>query len=277
MGLTLSHNDLTRYSRQIILPHVGLAGQQQLARARVLVVGAGGLGSAVLAYLAAAGVASQSPGLLGIAEGDDVDLSNLQRQVLYTTADIGKSKAGMAAEALQALNPELRVRLEPHLTADNAVATLQAYDLVIDGSDTWTSRNIVNQASVLTSTPLVYGAAEQWSGQVSIFNLTPESACFRCAFPDAPTESTSCAEVGVLGAVTGVIGSVMASEAVKLILNRQSRRQQTMNKQAPEDNALSLLDSTLWHWDGLNQDTIKIKLAKRADCEVCGQHQLHSV
>jgi molybdopterin/thiamine biosynthesis adenylyltransferase len=227
----------------------------------VLVVGAGGLGSAVLYYLVAAGLASHTPGLLGIAENDTVDVSNLQRQILFTSADVDKSKATTAASRLQALNPELCVKLEPRLTADNAATILQPYDLVVDGSDTWASRNVVNRAAVDTGKPLVYGAAEQWSGQVSVFNLTPSSACFCCAFPDAPEHAPSCAEVGVLGAVTGVIGSVMASEAVKLILG----------KQTVVDGTPPILDSTLWHWDGLSQDTIKINLAKRANCPVCGE------
>lgn len=252
----LDKHQLDRYARHIILPEVGLDGQMRWQRARVLVVGAGGLGSPVLSYLAAAGVGSE--GRLGVSEADRVDLSNLQRQLLYGSDDVGKAKQDVLHDRLQAINPDVRVTAEDKLSPDNAVDMVRGYDLVIDGSDNWRTRETVNQACATLRVPLVYGAAEQWSGQVSVFNLSDASPCLQCVFGE-PQETRACAEVGVLGSLTGVIGSVMASEALKVILGKAS------------------LEGVLWHFDARDMDVTRINLTKRADCSVCAQkHPAHT-
>ncbi|MCU0449544.1 MAG: HesA/MoeB/ThiF family protein [Bernardetiaceae bacterium] len=206
---------MSRYQRQLVLPQFGPAGQARLLAAKVLVVGAGGLGCPVLTYLAAAGV-----GTLGLVDGDRVAASNLHRQVLYTDADVGQPKARVAAQRLQALNPDVAVHPHPEfLTAQNALALLAPYDLVVDCSDNFATRYLVNDAAVLLGKPFVFGAIHQFEGQVAGFNLGPLSPTYRCLFPQppAPHQVPNCAEAGVLGVVAGLVGLYQANEALKIL------------------------------------------------------------
>ncbi len=212
-----SRDDLRRYSRHLLLPEVGVAGQKKLRRAKVLLVGAGGLGAPTALYLAAAGV-----GEIGLVDFDRVDLSNLQRQVLYTTRDVGRPKLEAAKERLEALNPGVRVI--PHgerLTADNALGVLAPYDIIVDGTDNFPTRYLVNDASVLLGKPNVYGSIYRFEGQVSVFDAQ-RGPCYRCLYPEPPPPDLvpSCAEAGVLGVLPGLIGTLQATETVKLLLGQ---------------------------------------------------------
>jgi len=210
----LGLEELRRYSRHLLLPEVGVAGQKRLRDAKVLLVGAGGLGAPTSLYLAAAGV-----GEIGLVEFDQVELSNLQRQVLYTTHDVGRPKIEAAAARLTALNPDVRVTPHPgRLTAANALDVLRGYDLVIDGTDNFPTRYLVNDAAVLLGIPNVYGSIYRFEGQVSVFDAT-RGPCYRCLYaePPPPDQVPSCAEGGVLGVLPGLIGVLQATEAVKLI------------------------------------------------------------
>lgn len=205
---------LRRYSRHLLIPEIGLAGQQKLARARVLVVGAGGLGSPVLQYLAAAGI-----GRLGIVDDDTVDLSNLQRQVIYAQADVGRAKATAAAERVAALNPQVGIdpfplRFEP----SNARELVRLYDIVVDATDTFGARYLINDACRLEGKPDVYGSIFRFDGQVSLF--APQGPCYRCLFPEPPPSGSvpSCAEGGVLGVLASLVGTWQANEALKFVL-----------------------------------------------------------
>ncbi len=211
----LSAAETNRYSRHLLLPEIGPAGQQKLRAARVLVVGCGGLGCPVLQYLAAAGV-----GTLGLLDFDTVDDSNLQRQVLYATADVGQPKAVVAAAKLRAQNPFIELR--PHqalLSAANALALFAEYDLVVDCSDNFATRYLVNDACVVLGKPLVFGAIFKFEGQVTVFNYQ-DGPTYRCLHPvpPAPGDAPNCAEIGVLGVLPGLIGTMQASEALKIIL-----------------------------------------------------------
>jgi adenylyltransferase/sulfurtransferase len=212
--------ELDRYHRQMILPGVGPEGQERLKRASVVVVGAGGLGVPVLQYLVAAGV-----GRVGIVEMDRVELSNLHRQVLYTTQDVGQPKALVAKERLSALNPLVEIEAYPvRLTSENALEILKGYDLVVDASDNFPTRYLVNDACVLLNKPLVFGAIYQFDGQVAVFHHpTAEGEmgpCYRCLFPKPPAPGSvpSCAEAGVFGVLPGTVGALMAAEALKVLL-----------------------------------------------------------
>lgn len=217
----LTDAEVQRYARHLTLPVVGNEGQRRLKNARVLVVGVGGLGSPVLLYLAAAGV-----GTIGVVDSDVVDESNLQRQVLHGTPDVGRGKTASARDAVERLNPLIHVELHDlRLDASNALETLRGYDLVVDGTDNFATRYLVNDACVLLGLPLVWGAIYRFDGQTSVFWAAPPAGCeyegvhYRDVFPHPPTPGTvpSCAEGGVLGVLCGAIGSVMANEAVKLI------------------------------------------------------------
>lgn len=213
--MTLSPAELVRYARHLTLTEVGVSGQDRLARARVLLVGAGGLGSPAALYLAAAGV-----GTLGVVDGDAVELSNLQRQVLHGTAAVGRAKTESARERLADLNPHVRVETHPvRLTSENALDILGRYDFALDGSDNFPTRYLVNDASVLLRKPYVYGSIFRFDGQVSVF-AAPGGPCYRCLFaePPPPDLVPNCAEAGVLGVLPGLIGSLQALEAIKLIL-----------------------------------------------------------
>lgn len=212
---TLDHAELVRYSRHLLLPGVGVEGQRRLKAARVLLVGAGGLGSPAALYLAAAGV-----GTLGLVDFDVVDLTNLQRQVLHGTGAVGRPKVESGAERLRDLNPGVRV--EPYreqLTSANAREIVARYDLVLDGSDNFPTRYLVNDACVLTGRPLVYGAIFRFEGQATLFG-TPDGPCYRCLYPEPPPPGLvpSCAEGGVLGVLPGIVGTLQALEGIKWIL-----------------------------------------------------------
>lgn len=212
----LTPDERRRYARQLSLPSVGTTGQERLKRARVLLIGAGGLGSPAALYLAAAGV-----GTIGLVEHDVVDVSNLHRQLLYDTRDVGRSKLDAAGERLAAVNPEVRVeRHDTWLTASNALALIDGYDVVVDGTDNFPTRYLVNDACVLTGTPNVHGSVFQFDGQASVF-ATADGPCYRCLYPEPPPPHMvpNCAEGGVLGVLPGMVGMIQAIEALKLLLN----------------------------------------------------------
>lgn len=213
----LSPAELARYSRHILLENVGVAGQQKLAAARVLIIGAGGLGSPAALYLAAAGI-----GTLGIADFDKVEEHNLQRQLLHDTAAVGIPKVDSAAARLAAINPFVRVvRHAEGITPANAVAIFSAYDVILDGTDNFSARYLNNDAAFFARRPLVYGSVFKFEGQVSVFAPHSGAPCYRCLFPEPPAAGTvpSCGEAGVIGALCGVIGSLQALEAIKLLLD----------------------------------------------------------
>ncbi|MFT5819149.1 MAG: molybdopterin/thiamine biosynthesis adenylyltransferase/rhodanese-related sulfurtransferase [Crocinitomix sp.] len=211
----LSPEENKRYNRHVILDQVGLEGQLKLKAAKVLVIGAGGLGCPVLQYLTAAGV-----GTIGIIDFDTVDLSNLQRQILFTAADVGENKANCAAERLKQLNDLVNFEVYPErLTSLNALELFAAYDLIIDGTDNFSTRYLVNDAAVITNKPLVYGSIYKFQGQVSVFNYE-NGPTYRCLFPEPPKAGTikNCSEIGVIGVLPGIIGTQQANEAIKIIM-----------------------------------------------------------
>ena len=247
---TFSDTELNRYARHIVLREVGGPGQKKLKDAKVLVVGAGGLGSPALLYLAAAGV-----GTIGVVDDDAVDNSNLQRQVIHQDAGIGMPKVHSAAEAMRAQNPFVTVRpYHRRLSEDDAAALIAEYDIVLDGTDNFDTRYLVNTTCVALGKPLISGALTQWEGQVSVFDPANGAPCYQCIFPEAPAPglSPSCAEAGVIGPLPGVIGSVMAMEAIKLITD-----------------AGTALRGEMLIYDGLYGETRKIGLKRRADCPCC--------
>jgi adenylyltransferase/sulfurtransferase len=247
----LGPDEIARYSRHLTLPEVGVEGQILLRSSSVLVVGAGGLGSPLGIYLAAAGV-----GRIGLVDFDSVDLSNLQRQVLYQTADVGRSKIDLARERLLAINPHVEVETYPvRLAADNASEILAPYDLVIDGTDNFPTRYLVNDACVLLDKPNVYGSIFRFEGQASVF-WARKGPCYRCLYPEPPAPGTvpNCAEGGVLGVLPGVIGCVQATEAIKLLLDRGE----------------SLIGRLLL-FDALEMRFRELRLRKDPDCPVCGE------
>ena len=254
MDLDFSEHEIQRYSRHILLGEVGGIGQARLKAARVLVVGAGGLGSPLILYLAAAGV-----GTIGIVDGDVVDLSNLQRQVAHTTAGLGRLKADSAADAARAINPAVTVHTHAtRLTPDNALALIAGYDIVCDGTDNFPTRFLVADACVLARRTLVSAAVLRFEGQLSTFKPhVPGAPCYRCLYPEAPPDGLvpTCSEAGVLGAVTGVMGTLQATEVLKEILG------------IGESMAGRLLI-----WDALSARFRTIKLRPDPACFACGPH-----
>jgi adenylyltransferase/sulfurtransferase len=247
----LNHSELNRYSRHIALNEVGIDGQRRLKAARVLVVGAGGLGSPVALYLAAAGI-----GRIGLIDFDRVDLTNLQRQVLFRTDHVGQPKAEVAARELKRLNPEIEVRaIVDRLTRDNALELIANYDVIIDGTDNFPARYLINDACVLSGKPYVYGSILRFDGQVSVFDPA-RGPCYRCLFREPPPAGLvpSCAEGGVLGVLPGIIGSLQALEAIKLILGRDDALV----------GRLVLFDALRFRWR-------ELQLRKNPDCPVCGE------
>jgi adenylyltransferase/sulfurtransferase len=248
----LTSAELSRYARHLTLPEVGIAGQQKLKAARVLCVGAGGLGSPLALYLAAAGI-----GTLGIVDFDRVDASNLQRQIIHSTNDVGRSKLDSAAEKLAALNPGVKVvRHETRLSSANALEILGGYDLVADGTDNFPTRYLVNDACVLSGKPNVYGSVFRFEGQASVF-ATLEGPCYRCVYPEPPPPGTvpNCAEGGVLGILPGLVGLIQATEVIKLILA----------KGEPLVGRLLLVDALAMRFR-------ELKLKKNPECPVCGDN-----
>ena len=248
----LSNEEVARYSRHLIMPEVGMEGQLELKAARALCIGAGGLGSPVALYLAAAGV-----GTLGIVDFDEVDYSNLQRQIIHGTPDVGRSKLDSAKSRLNALNPEVEVvTYEMALSAQNALGLFADYDLVIDGTDNFPTRYLVNDACVISGKPNVYGSIFRFEGQASVFAAT-DGPCYRCLYPEPPPPGLvpSCAEGGVLGILPGVIGTLQATEAIKLILGVGEP-----------------LIGRFLIFDALKMRFRELKLRKDPDCPVCGEH-----
>lgn len=245
----MSPDDLERYKRHILLKEIGGQGQQRLRAATVALVGVGGLGAPAALYLAAAGV-----GALRLIDPDTVALSNLQRQVLFATADIGRPKVEAAAAALAALNPGVRIETRAaRLDAASAKDLLAGADLVLDGCDDFETRFAVNAASRALGVPLVSGAVGRWDGQVAVFNRTAAAPCYRCFVPETPPDAEPCALQGVVGALTGVVGAMMALEAVKLIAG-----------------AGRALDGRLWIFDALAGEARTVRLAKDPGCSACG-------
>ena len=205
-----------RYARHLILPEVGGAGQRKLLNSRVLLLGAGGLGSPAALYLAAAGV-----GHIGILDFDTVDATNLQRQILHGTADVGKSKVDSAEEAIRAINPDVQViKHQVHINSENALEIFGQYDLVVDGTDNFPTRYLANDAAFLLKKPLVHGAIYRFEGQMTMFDSAKGTGCYRCLFPEPPPPGSvpSCAEAGVFGVLPGIVGSMMAFETIKHLL-----------------------------------------------------------
>lgn len=257
---------LERYSRQIVLPEVGGAGQARLAGASVLVIGAGGLGSPALLYLAAAGV-----GRLGVVDHDTVELSNLHRQVLHVTADVGRAKVDSAAERLAALNPgvtldPLPVRLDP----SNARDVMKGYDVVLDGSDSFPTRYLVSDTCVTLGTPLVYGALSGFAGQVSVL-AGGTAPCYRCLFPTPPPHGAvpTCSEVGVIGPLAGVIGSIMATEALRVLLGGFGPKDDHAAEHRDADGQRGLAGRLLMV-DLYGPEVTTIDLARDPECAACG-------
>jgi sulfur-carrier protein adenylyltransferase/sulfurtransferase len=248
--VTRSRHALRRYSRHLLIPEVGLAGQERLASARALIVGAGGLGSPALQYLAAAGV-----GRLGVMDDDEVDETNLQRQTLFATSDVGRKKAEVAAERLHALNPIVAIdAIAARFDASNARELVRLYDVVLDCTDRFSTRYLVNDACVLERKPEVFGSIFRFDGQISVFGI-PGAPCYRCLYPEPPPAGSvpTCAEGGVLGALAGIVGAWQASEALKVLL--------TIGE--PLAGRLMLIDA-------LQARTREVRFERDPSCSICG-------
>ena len=250
--VSLSNEEILRYSRHLIMPEVGMEGQLKLKQARVLCIGAGGLGSPLALYLGAAGV-----GTLGIVDFDVVDFTNLQRQVIHGTSDVGRKKLDSAADTLREINPNIEIRkFETRLTSANALELFREFDIITDGTDNFPTRYLVNDACVLTGKPNVYGSIFRFEGQASVF-ATKEGPCYRCLYPEPPPPGLvpSCAEGGVLGILPGLVGVIQATETIKLILGSGE----------PLIGRLLLVDA-------LSMRFRELKLRKNPDCPACGTH-----
>ena len=248
----LSKDEVLRYSRHLIMPEVGMQGQLKLKQAKVLLVGTGGLGAPLGLYLAAAGV-----GRIGLVDFDTVDYTNLQRQVLFGTSDVGRPKIEAAAGHLRNLNPEIQVdQFETRLTSENALDILRDYDIVVDGTDNFPTRYLVNDACVLLGKPNVYGSIFRFEGQITVFGY-PGGPCYRCLYPEPPPPGLvpSCAEGGVLGVLPGIVGTIQAAETLKLIIG-----------------VGEALIGRLLLFDALSMTFRALKLRKNPQCPVCGEH-----
>ncbi|WP_424832435.1 HesA/MoeB/ThiF family protein [Ruegeria sp.] len=246
-----SETELERYARHIVLRELGGPGQKKMKLARVLVIGAGGLGAPALQYLAAAGV-----GTIGVIDDDEVENANLQRQVIHRDADIGMPKVFSAQQAMEAQNPKVVV-LPYHRRLNEEIASdlFSDFDLILDGTDNFDTRYLANRTAVALGKPLISGALSQWEGQLSVFDPTSGGPCYQCIFPEAPAPglAPSCAEAGVIGPLPGVVGSMMAVEAIKVITG-----------------AGQPLRGEMLIYDALYGESRKIALSKRADCPICG-------
>ncbi|MBK9562075.1 MAG: HesA/MoeB/ThiF family protein [Micavibrio sp.] len=242
----------SRYSRQTVLPEIGAAGQERLSRASVLCIGAGGLGCPALLYLTAAGV-----GRIGIVDFDAVDETNLQRQVLFTMKQVGRNKAEAAKERLEMLNPNIKIKAYPfELTDKNAEELFQSYDIIIDGTDNFAAKFLINDAAVKCGKLFIYGSILGFDGQLSVFGA-PHGPCYRCLFPEAPKGHVpNCAEAGVIGAVAGMIGTAQAMEAIKIIVGHES---------------FYPLIGKVWTTDMRTMENRLLSLAKNPDCPVCSK------
>lgn len=246
----LSNEEIARYSRHLILPEVGLEGQKKLKAARVLMIGTGGLGSPLGLYLAAAGI-----GTLGVVDFDVVDESNLQRQIIHGTKDVGRPKIASAKDRLQDINPNTNIEaFETRLTSENALELFKDFDVIVDGTDNFPTRYLVNDASVLTGKPNVYGSIFRFEGQASVF-WAEKGACYRCLYPEPPPPGLvpSCAEGGVLGVLPGIVGTIQANEVIKVILGAEG-----------------ILLNRLLLFDAWKMRFRELKLKKNADCPICG-------
>jgi molybdopterin/thiamine biosynthesis adenylyltransferase/rhodanese-related sulfurtransferase len=251
--VTLDNDEILRYSRHLIMPEVGMEGQLKLKAARVLCIGAGGLGSPLALYLGAAGV-----GTLGIVDFDVVDYTNLQRQIIHSTADVGRKKLDSAADSLKAINPYINIKkYDTRLSSENALEIFKDFDVIADGTDNFPTRYLVNDACVLTGKPNVYGSIFRFEGQASIF-ATEDGPCYRCLYPEPPPPGLvpSCAEGGVLGILPGLVGVIQATETIKLILGSGD----------PLIGRLLLIDA-------LGMKFRELKLRKNPECPACGTHR----
>src|SRR5580658_9018667 len=250
--VSLSKEEILRYSRHLIMPEVGMDGQLKLKQAKVLCIGTGGLGAPLGLYLAAAGV-----GRIGLVDFDTVDSTNLQRQILFGTTDVGRPKIEAAAEHLRNLNPEIQIdTFETHLTSENALEIFKDYDIIVDGTDNFPTRYLVNDACVILGKPNVYGSIFRFEGQITVFGY-PGGPCYRCLYPEPPPPGLvpSCAEGGVLGVLPGIVGTIQAAEALKLIIGKGDP-----------------LVGRLLLFDALAMKFRELKLRKNPECPVCGAH-----
>ena len=251
VSVTLSKDEILRYSRHLIMPEVGMEGQQKLKAARVLCIGTGGLGSPLALYLAAAGV-----GTLGLVDFDVVDYTNLQRQIIHSTADVGRKKLDSAADKLKAINPYLNLRtFDTRLSSANALELFREFDIIADGTDNFPTRYLVNDACVLTGKPNVYGPIFRFEGQASVF-ASEEGPCYRCLYPEPPPPGLvpSCAEGGVLGILPGLVGVMQATEVIKLILGVGEP-----------------LIGRLLMYDALAARVTEVKVRRDPDCPICSR------
>ncbi|MDR1730907.1 MAG: HesA/MoeB/ThiF family protein [Synergistaceae bacterium] len=251
--MAFSNEQMTRYSRHIILQEIGVKGQKRLMEGRVLIIGAGGLGSPAALYLAAAGV-----GVIGIADADEVDLSNLQRQILHTTADVGRPKVDSARDSLEAINPEVKVHTYRTMAlAENVLDLIADYDFIIDGSDNFPAKFLINDACVIAGKAFSHAGIIRFQGQLMTY-VPGEGPCYRCVFdsPPPPDAVPTCQQAGVVGAMGGIIGSLQAMEAIKYLAR-----------------VGKLLTGSLLTCNALTMDFRKIALpARKSDCAVCGEH-----
>lgn len=248
----LSKQEVLRYSRHLIMPEVGMEGQLKLKSAKVLCIGTGGLGAPLGLYLAAAGV-----GRIGLVDFDSVDFTNLQRQVLFGTSDVGRPKIAAAADRLRNLNPEIQIdAYEAHLTSENALDLFKDYDIIVDGTDNFPTRYLVNDACAILGKPNVYGSIFRFEGQITVFGY-PEGPCYRCLYPEPPPPGLvpSCAEGGVLGVLPGIVGTIQAAETLKLIIGKGQP-----------------LVGRLLLFDALAMKFRELKLRKNPECPVCGKN-----
>ncbi len=251
--MELNNDEIRRYSRHLILPEVGLSGQKRIKAASVLCIGAGGLGSPIAMYLAAAGV-----GKIGIVDFDVVDYSNLQRQILHTDADVGRPKAQSAKESIQGINPHCEVVIHnTRISSENALDLIRPYDIVVDGTDNFPTRYLTNDACVLLKKPNVYGSIFRFEGQASVFAPHLGGPCYRCLYPEPPPPGMvpSCAEGGVLGVLPGIVGCIQTTEILKLALGKGS-----------------LLVGRLLLFNALDMKFRELKLRKDPQCPICGEH-----
>jgi adenylyltransferase/sulfurtransferase len=249
--MNLTEEQIVRYSRHIILKDVGGGGQEKILQSKVLVIGAGGLGAPAALYLAAAGV-----GTLGIVDGDRVDLSNLQRQIIHFTPDVDQPKVESASQKIAALNPDVKVITYPtRVTAENILDIIKDYDFIIDGTDNFPAKFLINDACVLAGKPYSHGGILRFNGQTMTY--VPGSACYRCVFSEPPPKGAvpSCSEAGILGVVAGILGTIQAAEALRYIIGKGK-----------------LLTDRLLTFDAMDMEFRDICFRKRAKCPVCGEH-----